>query len=132
METLRRETLRRKILSDPDEPEGCPACGAIAGACSNYPNCPGGNMSYSFSVKGATKAEVLELASKQFDSVEINQPPHKADMPAARAALEAFIGLLVDDPEQDCGASVSGYLSWNDKGTYQSAVNISTGLQPRK
>jgi hypothetical protein len=126
------EWLRRKIESDPDEPEGCPACGAIAGACSNYPNCPGGNMSYSFSVKGATKAEAIDLANKQFDDVEKNQPAHKADMPAARTALVAFIDLLVDDSAQDCGASVSGYLSWNDKGTYQSAVNISTGLQPRK
>lgn len=25
-----------------DDPPGCPQCGAIAGACSAYPNCPGG------------------------------------------------------------------------------------------
>jgi hypothetical protein len=61
METLRLETLRRKIESD--EPEGCPACGAIAGACSEYPNCPGATMSYSFSVKAATKAEAIKLAN---------------------------------------------------------------------
>lgn len=37
--------LRRKIAEDSEEPEGCPACGAIAGCCSNYPNCPGGARS---------------------------------------------------------------------------------------
>ena len=30
----------RKHANDP-EPEGCPACGALAGCCSKYPNCPG-------------------------------------------------------------------------------------------
>lgn len=34
--------LRRKIESGPEDPPGCPHCGAIAGACSAYPNCPGG------------------------------------------------------------------------------------------
>lgn len=29
-----------RIHLDPDD-FGCPYCGAIAGACSNYPNCPG-------------------------------------------------------------------------------------------
>lgn len=27
--------------ADEDEPEGCQACGAIAGCCDKYPNCPG-------------------------------------------------------------------------------------------
>lgn len=30
--------------ADDDEPEGCPRCGAIAGACDAYPNCPAGNL----------------------------------------------------------------------------------------
>ena len=29
-------------FKDIDEPSGCPACGAIAGCCNDYPNCPGG------------------------------------------------------------------------------------------
>jgi hypothetical protein len=44
METLRLETLRRKIKSDPDDPDGCAACGAIAGACKEYPFCPGSHQ----------------------------------------------------------------------------------------
>jgi hypothetical protein len=33
--------LRKKLASEPDEPTGCAVCGAIAGACKDYPNCPG-------------------------------------------------------------------------------------------
>jgi hypothetical protein len=36
-----QEWLNRQIAKG-DEPDGCPHCGAIAGCCSNYPNCPGG------------------------------------------------------------------------------------------
>lgn len=36
------EWLRQKIAEGPEEPDGCTYCGAIAGCCSNYPNCPGG------------------------------------------------------------------------------------------
>lgn len=35
------EGLRKKLDQDPDEPSGCIACGAIAGCCDKYPNCPG-------------------------------------------------------------------------------------------
>lgn len=28
-------------FKDLPEPEGCIACGAIAGCCAQYPNCPG-------------------------------------------------------------------------------------------
>jgi hypothetical protein len=139
METLRLETLRRKIESDPDEPEGCPACGAIAGACSNYPNCPGGQMSYSFSVKGATKAQAIEAANKQFDAVEVAQPIHAADMPAAKAAVAAFTNLLMDDDTCDTTLSING-SAWalstsspSVNGLRQASINIQAGFDaPRK
>lgn len=28
-------------LNRGDDPEGCVACGAMAGCCKDYPNCPG-------------------------------------------------------------------------------------------
>ena len=31
----------KRITSEDDEPSGCPACGAIVGCCSKYPDCPG-------------------------------------------------------------------------------------------
>lgn len=33
--------VRKLNLPDIEDPPGCPSCGAIAGACSAYPNCPG-------------------------------------------------------------------------------------------
>jgi hypothetical protein len=90
-------------------------------------------VSYSFSVKAATKAEAIKLANEQFDSVVADQPVHEADMPAARETAAAFINLLRDDADCDCGASISGYISTGPEGIYQSSINISTGLnQPRK
>ena len=35
----------RKKTAEGDDPEGCPYCGAIAGACDNYPSCPWGDQS---------------------------------------------------------------------------------------
>jgi hypothetical protein len=84
------EWLRRNIESDPDEPEGCPACGAIAGACSNYPNCPGLQMSYSFSVKGTTKADAVTAANAEFDNVLAAQSNHAVDM----YGLQRLLGFL--------------------------------------
>jgi len=37
---ISNEKLRKLIETD-EEPEGCIICGAIAGACLQYPNCPG-------------------------------------------------------------------------------------------
>jgi len=38
-----RTAFQRWVDELPDEePNGCIACGAIAGTCSSYPNCPGG------------------------------------------------------------------------------------------
>lgn len=36
------EWLRKRLASDEEEPGGCSHCGAIAGCCADYPNCPGG------------------------------------------------------------------------------------------
>jgi len=57
MQLPSNDWLRRKIAEDPDEPSGCVSCGAIAGACANYPNCPG-NPSWSLE---RLRAELLEF-----------------------------------------------------------------------
>ena len=31
----------RRVSREDDDPSGCPACGAIAGCCDAYPDCPG-------------------------------------------------------------------------------------------
>lgn len=42
MKLLISKEWLRKHLADEDEPGGCSYCGAIAGCCDKYPNCPGG------------------------------------------------------------------------------------------
>lgn len=41
MKAPTKEWLEKKIKEDPEEPSGCTFCGAIAGCCDKYPNCPG-------------------------------------------------------------------------------------------
>jgi hypothetical protein len=36
-----RKAWLDRLASLPEEPSGCPSCGAIAGHCGKYPNCPG-------------------------------------------------------------------------------------------
>lgn len=88
-------------------------------------------MSYSFSVRGSTKAEVAEKVSAELDKVVASQPIHKADHMQAQKAAEVFVGLLADDSEKDISVSVSGSIGWNgtDQKTVTAAsVNVSASL----
>lgn len=87
-------------------------------------------MSYSFSVKGATKAEAIAAAVEQLEQVERNQPVHAADMPAAKAAVESFTNLLMDDPNSDCGLSVSGSVYIAAEGLRQVSLSFNAGFNP--
>jgi hypothetical protein len=93
-------------------------------------------VSYSFSVKAATKAEAIDLANKEFDSVLNSQPVHAADMPAAREAVAAFTNLLIDDDTCDVGLSVNGSVyavstsSSSVNGLRQASINIQAGFNP--
>ena len=35
------DQFKNWLQSIDDEPEGCEVCGAVAGCCTKYPNCPG-------------------------------------------------------------------------------------------
>jgi hypothetical protein len=90
-------------------------------------------MSYSFSVKAATKAEAVTLANEQFDAILLAQPVHAADMPAAREAVAAFTNVLMDDPTCDCGLSVNGSVHATPEGFRQVTININAGFNaPRE
>lgn len=88
-------------------------------------------MSYSFSAKAATKAELKSMVAEQFAAVVVAQPVHAADQPQALAAANAFIDLLAEDAERDVGVSVSGSLWSTDAGMQSTGVSINAGLQPR-
>lgn len=70
-------------------------------------------MSYSFNVRGATQAAVLEAVGAELDKVVEAQPMHKVDRDQALAAAKAFVELLptnVDD--RDFSVSVNGSVGW--------------------
>lgn len=81
-------------------------------------------MSYSFSIKAATKAEAKAKVAEAFDTVVTNQVSHKADRDAAVAAAGAFIDILAEPQENDeYDVSLNGSLSWPraDESAYTSA-----------
>lgn len=93
-------------------------------------------MSYSFNVRAATKAEVLEQLKTKFDEVVQIQTVHALDRAQAEAAAQAFIGLLPDDENQDVSVSISGYLSGSWAGSSLTtvtgaSVNVSAHLMSR-
>ncbi|WP_316172390.1 hypothetical protein [Bradyrhizobium sp. SZCCHNRI2049] len=73
-------------------------------------------MSYSFSVKAATKADAKVAVAAAFDRVVEAQPIHARDKQAAVANAGAMIDLLTDDAPSGCVISVNcnGYVGWLD------------------
>lgn len=55
-------------------------------------------MSYSFSVRAATKAEAKKKIAEEWDNVVSQQPIHAADRDSAQAFAEASVDNL-NDPE---------------------------------
>lgn len=76
-------------------------------------NQKGAPMSYSISVRAATKAEAKQRISDELDKIEAAQPSHAADRAHALTAASAFVDLLTDDEEKDVVVSMSGSLSGN-------------------
>jgi hypothetical protein len=85
-------------------------------------------MSYSFSVKAASKVEAVAKVAEQMASVVAAQPSHATDHDAAVAAAGAFIGLLVEPTAGQCvSVSMYGSLGWREPGEYTSG-NVSVSV----
>lgn len=74
-------------------------------------------MSYSFSIRAATKSEAKALVAGELDKVLAQQPVHAADRAPALAAAEAFIDVLTDNEtteadSQDIVVQVNGSVGW--------------------
>lgn len=66
-------------------------------------------MSYSFSVVGASKADVKQKIADSFVNVVTSQPSHAADRDAAVAIGGAMVDVLKDPAEgQEIHVSVHG------------------------
>lgn len=90
-------------------------------------------MSYSFSVRAATKAEASEKVAAELASVVASQPVHEADSKQAQAAADGFIGVIRDDETQDILVSVSGSVSWSGASDINSAsVNVNAYLAAKQ
>lgn len=71
-------------------------------------------MSYSFTVKAATKDEAKAAVLLEMDKVVAQQPIHARDKDPTIAAANAMIDLLVDDPSRHVQVHVHGSVSWID------------------
>ena len=96
-------------------------------------------MSYSFSVRGTTKANVMEKAAAEFDKVVAAQPIHSADRAHAQSAVAGLVSVLPDgNDKQDIYVSVSGSVGWTgERGTADqvlasASLNVSASLATRE
>ena len=92
-------------------------------------------MSYSFSVTGATKADVMEKVDAELNKVVASQPIHAEDRDGARNSAEDFLDLLPEPGEtQEFHVSVSGSLGWTgtlgaaDQALTSASVNVSASI----
>ena len=89
-------------------------------------------MSYSFSVKAATKAELGEKIQEELAKVAASQPIHQADTGQALNTAWSIFSLLQDDQARDITASVSGSISKNDAGFQSVSLSLNFGLVTRE
>jgi hypothetical protein len=93
-------------------------------------------MSYSFSVRAATKAEALIKIENELGNVVTAQPIHAADREQAYAAAEAFLEIVPDDDSKDFQVSVHGSVGWTGEGDAQvitaAGVGVSVHLVPKE
>lgn len=88
-------------------------------------------MSYSFTVRAATKVEAKEKVAAELAKVVETQPIHARDQQQAEAAASAFVDLLPEDDTQDVTVSVHGSIGWYgslDDKTISAGVGINVGF----
>lgn len=69
-------------------------------------------MSYSFNVRGATKALALAAIAAKLDETVAAQPIHAADRQAAEETAKTFVAMLGEPADgQEVSVSVNGYAS---------------------
>lgn len=88
-------------------------------------------MSYSFSVRAASKVEALALVAQKLTEVVQAQPTHSIDMASASRAVESFVALLPDDDSKDVAISVNGSISTLDGVPRSAGFGVSVYLPDR-
>lgn len=85
-------------------------------------------MSYSFTVRGISKADAISAVHNELNKVVHGQPIHAADQDQAQAAADAFINLLVTDDTRDISVNVSGSLWQSETGIRQAGVSVTASI----
>ncbi len=89
-------------------------------------------MSYSFSVRAATKAGLGVKIQEELEKVVASQPIHGADTGQALTASWSIFSLLSDNPARDIVASVSGSISKSEAGFQQVSLNLNFSFADRE
>jgi hypothetical protein len=84
-------------------------------------------MSYSFSIRAASKADALTKVQEQFKEVVRQQPVHVQDFEGALDAVDAYLGMLMTDDTRDVAVSVHGSVSYQwEAGVNEAQVALSS------
>ncbi|MDB5848573.1 MAG: hypothetical protein JWP29_2325 [Rhodoferax sp.] len=83
-------------------------------------------MSYSFTIRAATKAAAKLAVAAKLAEVLAAQPTHAVDMSQAQAAADSFIDVVVTDESKDVAVAVSGWVSFRQDG--EQVVYVGTGF----
>jgi hypothetical protein len=93
-------------------------------------------MSYSFSVRAASKAEAKVAVAAEMAKTVNSQRCHARDMLPAVTAANAFIDQLADDDSKDVAVSMNGSLTghWSGSDVVRcegASVSVSASLVTR-
>lgn len=88
-------------------------------------------MSYSFTVRGSTRAEVRFLVAAELDKVVEAQPVHAADRVAAEEVANTFISLVPEDADKDFVVSMHGSVCTVDGKLTSVGVGVSASQATR-
>ncbi len=69
-------------------------------------------MSYSFTVRAATKAEALFKVAAEIEKIAASQPSHEIDKAHAVSLAESFAGFIDDTEGMDVVIALHGSLGW--------------------
>lgn len=69
-------------------------------------------MSYSFTVRAATKTEALAKVAADMEKIATSQPPHSIDKAQAISVAESFAGFVDDEEGKDVVIAMNGSVGW--------------------
>lgn len=86
-------------------------------------------MSYSFTARGADKAEAIANVKIELDRVVKAQPVHAADYDAALAAAKSCVAALSENANgRQVQVSLNGSISTTNEGAQQIVLNLTAQL----